>query len=393
MAHTLPASRPLLRPARRFIALSLAPLLAISLAGCDVRLETPPHAEREPDAVELVRAAAADDAAHIADQAYLSANLSSNSFFADQLSRVHDEAAAHLAALGGIYVSGLDDDDAAAGPDAAAEGASDGAVYSGPAAFVNTLNQAAARNLNAANVDANGDKARLLASIGVSQALAAHRIHLLNVPEGETWSDDYDPVAELVLAGWTGGTHDGVIDEVAELGEPAGDEATGLTVADFQAIVQSEDAARYAFEVAAARTEGDARAAFRQRARVHGARAQAWAVLGLIAETDQDPRLVAYQVPIDMPMAELVLSIEQGLSNRWAALIAAAAPGTRGPLIEAFLASQLSVELWGGGIATFPGMPELAGQFGAPVTPPDQPRIPYEWAAGLPEEEPTGPHE
>jgi hypothetical protein len=207
----------------------------------------------------------------------------------------------------------------------------------------------------------------------------------------ENGIEGYDPVALLGIT--LGPGSDLLNHDVGELGLPAGDEATGITVADFQAIVKSEDAARYAFEVYAARAEGELRTALRQRARVHGQRAQAWAVLGQIAETDQDPRLVAYQVPFELSPAELVLYIEKGLSDRWAALIAASAPGAREPLISALLASQFTVATWGGAFHTFPGIPELEGQFGATTELADNPRIPYEWAAELEEPEPPTPTE
>lgn len=381
---------------------------SIVLTGCaNVRAETPPPREPVPDAVELVRRTAADNAVTVATLAsnILAAQISAESEPGPaELQRIDDDAAAHLAALGGVYVSGLPDD--AAAQTSAGEPVE--TVMGGYLPLIQLLNQSAARNLNAAATDSNGDKARLLASIGTSQALAAARL------AGIQGMPDYEPISQLISSGWLGGAvagevGDGAGDDagdgdavigagggghdVGELGAPEGTEATGITVADFQAIVKSEDAARYAFEVFAARSEGDLRTALRQRARVHGARAQAWAVLGQIAETDQDPRLVAYQVPFELSPAELVLYTEKGLSDRWAALIAAAAPGAREPLIEALLASQFTVAAWGGAIATFPGIPELEGQFGAATDLADTPRIPYEWAAELEEPEPPTPVE
>jgi len=398
---TLPATR--LRAYRRALragaighARSTAPLtglvialfMAVALTGCDVRLETPPPTEPVPDAIELVRRTAADDALRLSELATITplATADNQAWF----TRLAGDSQAHLAALGGVYESGI-----AVGPEAdlGAEHEveptgelmpADSLTFDSWDSAISSLNAAAARNLNAAAVEADGAKARLLASIGTSQVLAAARLATL-----AGWAD-YDPISALVAAGWADESADSGTDPAEHLGEPEGDEATGITVADFQAIVQSEDAARYAFEVYAARSEGDLRAALRQRARVHGARAEAWAQLGQLAETDQDPRLVAYQIPEGLSPAELVLFFEKELTTRWAALIAAAAPGARGPLIEALLASQLTVAQWGGAVATFPGMPELTDQFGSLPLEPDQPTIPYEWAAQL-EEVPEGP--
>jgi len=379
-AVTLPARRShTYRRAQRLGALGLAPVIALLISGCDVRRETPANAELVPNSVELVRRAAADNAVQLTDfgQAWLAAGV--NETEQAEMQRLVADSNAHLASLGGVYVSGLAPNDA----DVVDESASSPVVVGSWAPLISTLNQAAAQNFLAANADPDGNKARLLASIGTSQALTAQRLANL------AGMADYDPVSELILAGWDGGMHDGIVDDVADLGEPTGGEATGITVADFQAIVKSEDAARYAFEVAAARNEGDLRTALRQRARIHGDRGQAWAVLGQIAETDQDPRLVAYSIPAELTPAELVLFVEKELTLRWASLIAAAAPDARGPLIEALLASQLTVAQWGGGIATFPGMPDIGDQFGGSPLQPDQPRIPYEWAAEL-EEIPDG---
>jgi hypothetical protein len=381
-APTLPASRlGSYPPARRTFsrrrfgrcaAFSLASLLALSLSGCDVRLETPPPLEPVPDAIEQVRRTAADDAEQIAQLSAVAALAEVPDAVREELMRINSDARAHLASVGGIYVSGLPSPVGLS--DYASEEIDSLPQHATVPEVIEALNQAAARNLASAVNDSNGEKARLFASLALSQGLAAERLAALVEVENP------DPISI-----WYGVASD------VDFGSPDGDEATGITVSDFQAIVKSEDAARYAFEVTAARSEGDMRAAFRQRARVHGARAQAWAELGQIAETDQDPRLVAYQIPFELSPAELVLFVEKELSLRWAALIAAAAPGAREPFIEALLASQLSMIQWGGAVSTFPGMPELEGSFGSIPTAPDVPRIPYEWAAQLPEEPHDGP--
>jgi len=372
---TLPATRAhAYSLARRFGAVGLTALMTLGATGCEVRLETPPPTEPTPDAVEQVRRSAVADTIQIAE---LSNQLAASEVSAEvraELERIAADSGAQVAALGGIYVSGLEEltgDDEAL-PDEPVAITEPASVPS----LVSALNDAAARNFEAADADENGEMARLLAVIGVNQGLAAWRLAQATGPEPE------DPLIRFF----------GTDDEVA-LAEALEAGTTGITVADFQAIVKSEDAARYAFEVTAARNADELRAALRWRARVHAARATAWAQLGLIAQTDQDPRLVAYQIPEGLSPAELVLYIETGLSNRWGALIAEAAPGARTWLIENLMASQLQVALWGGATGTFPGMPEIGDQFGGAPLLPDQPRIPYEWAAELPEEAPTSPIE
>src|SRR5690606_23027360 len=71
MLRHLPARRPP-APGRRATTPArpvLVAVLALALAGCGVRLETPPPAEPSPDAVEQVRARTVDDAAGLADAA------------------------------------------------------------------------------------------------------------------------------------------------------------------------------------------------------------------------------------------------------------------------------------------------------------------------------------
>jgi hypothetical protein len=227
---------------------------------------------------------------------------------------------------------------------------------------------AASENRLVANEVAEGSLARLLASIGASQAVAAAELRFQM--EGDTAL--VDPGLNLPLGTFPGETL------------PA-----GISISEFQAAVSSDDAARFAYEVAAARNEGDIRAMMRELARMHGRRGQVWAELGNLAGTDQDPRQVAYQVPEGLTPAELVLYVETELSLLWSSLIASAAQSTRQSLIDLFLETRLMTRQWGGTPVTFPGMPEIETEFGGAPDLPNNPRIPTIWIPTIEDATPT----
>jgi hypothetical protein len=331
----------------------VAALLVGVLSGCGLRLETAPPSEPVPDAFEQVRRTAVADAlgvAELATTAQQAAGLPEA--VSTELARVVVDAHAQADALGGPYDSGLDDADVEPSPSPDVPPPS-----AGPADVVGALSDAAGRNRTAATTTSSGDLARLLASIGAAQTVSATRLATLAQVPGP------DPVAPVMP------------DPEAEEATPSPrtsptDVATtapgaegavlpaGLTAADFRAVVLSEDAARYALEVRAARTQGEERARLIARSRVHGERAQAWAELGGIAGTAQDPRSVAYAIPRDEDDATLVRRIQTGLATDYASLVGTTAATTRGLLVDLLIESAVTLDAWGAPPLAFPGLPE-----------------------------------
>lgn len=353
-----PENRPR-RAARLVAALVAAVLVTPALAGCGVRFETAPPTEPLPDALEQARRAAVADALGVAELATAAQDAADLPEPVDaELARIATDAHQHATELGGIYVSGLEPDDAEVSPTPEpSPGAED------PAAVVSALSDAAGRNRTAATTTADGGIARLLASIGASQTVSATRLAALAGVEGPA------PVAPVVPAP-TEETEQDASAAPDDDASPSGiatttpGEATvppeGMTSSDYEALVLAEDGARYALELRAARTSGDARARLLARSVQHGARAQAWAELGSIAGTAQDPRRVAYVVPRADDDATLVRTLQTGLAVDYASLVATTTANTRGLLVDLVIEAALTLDAWGAPPSAFPGLPEQA---------------------------------
>ena len=353
--------RRLSRITARVAAVVTATMLAGALSGCGVRLETPPPAEPVPDAAELLRRTAVSDALgvkELAESALTAPDLPED--VAGELSRISSTALEHSDALGGEYDSGIERepevDELLPSPLAEEE-----PPPAAPADVVAALSDAAGRNRTAAGTAADGEMARLLTSIGASQTVSATRLAALVGEDGpnppavvvpppapqEEPSPDPSPVPTRdpdVVATTAPGAEDVV--------PPA-----GISAAEYQAVIVAEDGTRYALEVLAARTGGDERAALVAAARVHGERAQAWAVLAGVAGTSQDPRAVAYTVPRDEEAAVIVQSLASAHAVNYASLVAHAAPSTRGVLVDLVVDAALTLQRWGAEPTAFPGFP------------------------------------
>ncbi|PZR55386.1 hypothetical protein DNL40_03220 [Xylanimonas oleitrophica] len=351
-------ARPLSAPAAvRAVVLAVAVAL---LAGCGVRLESPPPSEPVPDATELVRRTAVADALLVAERA--GSTTTSPDLPApvlDELGRIAQDAHAHARELGGEYRSGIEEPDEEAEP--SAEPTATGPAT--PEAVVVTLVDAAARNRAAASSTSGGDLGRLLASVSAAQTVAATRLAALSgIPTPQAPSPQVpEPSQEEALPATPtpSASEPGSVETTAP-GDGPVRPPQGMTAADYRALVASEDGARYALEVRAARADGDVRARLLDRSRAHGQRAEAWARLGAVDGTDQDPRRVAYQVPADDD-AVLVRTLERGLAVDYATLVGTTAPGSRGVLVDLLVDGALTLDAWGQAPSPFPGMPELDG--------------------------------
>lgn len=353
------------RPGGRLLAVVTVLATGVLAAGCGVRLETPPPTEPSPDAVEVLRAGAVDDALAVAD---VVADVTPGVTDPATLAALEQAAAfaeQHADALGGVYDSGLDDLDLPTGdptspapaddPDEPADDAAgteaDGTAEDGTAEddaatdesgdgvattddVVAALVSAAQRTGASADATTDAGLARLLASVAASEHVSALR-----------------------LAALTGSSSADVLVTTAP---PVEEAPAGIGAADLATLVETEDAAGYAYEVRAAQSEGDVRTAAVARAAEHRARGQAWALAAGTDGTAQDPRRVAYVLPDDADVAAVARQVESGLAQTYASLVATAAHTSRAEAVALLVDSWASAVAWGEAPVAFPGLPEQA---------------------------------
>lgn len=331
-----------LRP-RRGITLALA--CALLLGGCGVRLDSPPPTEPVPDPVEIVRRTAVDDALLVAEQARLvQEREGTKKAVAEVLAHVEDDSAQHVAQLGGVYSSGLESRSTTPSPSASPT------ARPGPGRVLSTLTDAAARNATAADVCEDGELARLLASISASQRLAARE---LADATGEPRPSEARPTVPGTDA-----------EQEATPGAEPTTPPAGLASEDLNSLVLAEDSAGYAFEVRAARTDDDGvRTRLLDRARVHRERAEDWAVVAEVSETEKDPRRSAYELPDGgLAPSDVVRQVENRLAANYASIVGLAEPGTRAAATVLLVDSAATLHAWGADVPPFPGLPEQSDQ-------------------------------
>lgn len=335
---------------------ALALTCAIILSGCGVRLETPPPTEPVPDAAEVLRRTAVADALLVADQADGAAAADGvKTDVAAELTLIAEATALQAEQLGGEYDSGLGDivaDDTGASPSATTPEQT-------PRAVVSSLRDAATRTRAAADQAQAGSLGRLLASVSAAQTRYARDLAQLTGTRGpelppteipEPVEPDAQPADGKDAPATTAASAEG----------PAA-VPTGLSAEELDALILSEDTAAYALEVRAAQADGDVRSRAHERARLHRARAQGWAVVAGTDGTDQDPRRVAYALPgRDTATPELARDLEVDLAQNYATLTGVAEPGTRAVLVALLTDSTLAAARWDAPAVPFPGLPERA---------------------------------
>ncbi|WP_082608709.1 DUF4439 domain-containing protein [Oerskovia sp. Root918] len=325
------------RPAGRAVVSIVTSLTLLTVAGCGLRLETPPPTEPVPDAQETLRRDAVDGALLVGELA-VAAGATSSGLDATSLASLAETgtfADLHVTQLGGVYDSGLPEPDG--DTDEPTSGATDQPTTPTTATAAEVLDALAASSASMREgIDQTDDGpfARLLTSIVSSQDASARQ---LAASTGTPLPESLALPTGLLVPETT---------------------PSGLTATDLSTIIEAEDAAGYAFEVRAALADGDGRAAALDRAVLHRARAEAWAQAAGTAGGAQDPRRVAYSVPADVPTAELAVQLESSLAESYAALTAEAGTGTRLPLADLSTEASLAAVAWGAPLAAFPGLPE-----------------------------------
>ncbi|MEE6272700.1 hypothetical protein V2J56_04975 [Georgenia sp. MJ206] len=350
-AHT-PSPRP--RAARTAARAGTGVLILTLLAGCGVRLETPPPTIPSPPAAEVLRQDVALEARDLTARSAsaLSAGGTSDAV-ADALTDVEEAATAHLAALDGVWEPWPGSGPDATAPPTAAPGAGSPGPGGAPGAAAGGAGATAAGAATPADVLAllvagartahdaargPGETAPLLAAVAISRTYAA-----------------VDLAAAL-------GTEADV-----PLGTPlpdpggAGAQAGAGADADLPAVgaetVHALDAGRYAFEVVAARTSGRERDA---------ALARAAHLAGVVRAVGDGAEPVAYDVtgPLGSPLAgqtperSLAAVAELDLVTAWVGELASVTDlAQRAAVLDAAHHAAGQARSWG---ATLPALPGLA---------------------------------
>ena len=337
---------------------ALALTCAIILSGCGVRLESPPPTEPVPDAAEVVRRTAVADALLVAEQAEAAASADGvKPDVAAELVLISEATTSQAQQLGGEYDSGLGDivtERSGASPSATTPEKT-------PRAVVTSLRDAATRTRAAADQAQVGPLGRLLGSISAAQTRYAKDLAELTGSEGPQLPSTQIPApagsdTEPTGAEEASATPASATSATGPLAVP-----TGLSAEELEALVLAEDSAAYALEVRAAQADGEVRTRAYDRARVHRARAQAWAVMAGTDGTDQDPRRVAYAVPsAETATPDLARGLEEDLMQNYATLVGIAEPGTRAILVSLLTDGALADAQWGAPAVPFPGLPEQA---------------------------------
>ncbi|ADG74404.1 conserved hypothetical protein [Cellulomonas flavigena DSM 20109] len=339
------------RSARRTSSRRAVALVAVAavLAGCGLRLETPPPAEPTPDATEQVRGRTVDDALGLAEAAAGLAARGPEEAVGTVLTDVVAFSTRHAQELGGVYDSGL--------PAPTPTASSSPVVVSDVTELLAELVDDAARAARDADAAPEGELARLVASVAVARDALADRLAVAtgaprpepSAPEEHATSDAATP---------TGGP-DG-----DATGAATGQDAGGRAWPGAAALALAHDEAAWTSTVLAARSADAERGALLEQAARHRAASDAWADRAGVAHRPDDPRRAAYALPagVDDPAVRdaLLRTLEQAVADASSAAVADAPFGSRPEAVASLRTATAAAVARGAAPVAFPGMPELA---------------------------------
>lgn len=311
-------------PVRRALLLTL---LAAVLAGCGLRLDSPPPAVPEAGATEELRQAAARGSAGLAERA--GAVAGEDGPGAEVAATVEESSRAHVRALGGVWEPWP-----GAGPEATAHPGeaptSAGHVAPTPGGDAHDL---------LAALDAAADEAREQAGSGPPELAAL----LGAVAVNRQWA---------------------ALDLAAALEEPAAGPAPTPETDELAALLDGEtrkrlDGARYAMEVVAARSAGGQREAAGDRAADLRSLVADAPVGEQSGEAAYDVQHLLQDPPAGQtPERALAAQAELDVLGTWIGLMASEAPAAagRGVLLVAARDAADRARSWGAPVPVLPGL-------------------------------------
>lgn len=327
---------------------ALAVVLLATTAGCGVRLATPAPTGPSPGTVEQVRARTVADALDLVSRAEALAAAAPAPPLAGVLADVVAQSTAHVAALGGVYRSGLPS------PTTTTTTSPAPTSPAGPADLLAVLASDTARA--AADTDALSDArlARLVGSVAAARGeLTARLAVALGSPAPPT---DPTPGPSPSAAA------SGAPTAAASSGGPSPTAGAGsaLPVDVVSALVLAHDQAGYGLEVIAAQLGADRRTATLGAARTHREQAETWARTAGISGAAADPRRAQYALPPGLSdpatAAQVGARLEQAVADAYGAAIAAAPAGARASLLVGVRRATAAARDWGAAPQAFPGI-------------------------------------
>lgn len=365
--HAVPARH---RLRTRTVAALLALGTGVLLSGCGVRWETPDPGAATPDAAEVVRRDAVDDALALATAA-AAATAGAPEPVAAVLALVDGTAGEQVDALGGVHDS-IPPDAAPSSPTPTATPTAAAATTADVLALLGATASAARTGAIAAE---DPGLARLLASVAAARAQLTDR--LATALGTDAPAVDSAPAAEVPQDPAASPTDAAVEPTPATTTPPDDDTATELGRSTLLALVAAQDQAGYGFEVAAARLPDDDRALAQAAAAAHRTAAGEWAARAGVAGTADDPRRVTYAIDADISTVEAVRAFCAGLVSDLAAvygdavLETAPASADRTTAVDGLRQSAVASLTWGAGATALPGLPTDPARSAATTPPAD----------------------
>lgn len=293
----------------------LAILVALVLAGCGVRIDTPPPDFEHPQGEDALRQDAAEQVAQLIDAIGYAAGATDGAVL-EVLAAVDADAREHLEALGGLWEPPPRPDD----PEPTQPPLIDPLDPPGVAGLL----ERTAQRLTEDALTAEPEFATLLVSIATNYVVQAQALHAALGSDPAPLEEVPDPVPAML-----------------------GSDAT--------ALCRVLDAAGYVAEIRAARASGQQADTLAGQARSLRAQSELVAQRGAFSGTDDDPREPAYALELD-DLAGQAEQLRRDLVPAWLAVLGQSEGADREIVIHQV--QRISLEVYGGDVPvpTLPGL-------------------------------------